>query len=636
MSTARRRLRRTALAALAVGAGALVPTGAEAAPPTLAVSDSRPIRGETVTVRADLPGSGQRTITLQRRSGSRWVTVARKRSDRKVAATFTRRFTSAVTLRAVTRDRASRRLTVRPVAQTARLALPQLASAGEPLRATAVFAPARARRAVSFQQWTGTTWRTVATTRQDANGQAVATVRPAASTRYRVATGAARGAARLTSASVGVRVSATTPAPPAPALRCDLPAGGRVAWGAGDTSHRMAEVGRLDVTTEDGLPITSKTTYSRTTLTLTVDGEEPVTLGARLRVRGNSTAMVAPKYPYKVKLDERTEVHGMPASKDWLLLANFFDRSLLRNETGFELARRLGAAWTPRNQPVELRLNGERKGLYQLGEGIEVEPARAALPEGAVLLEADSYEDTDPSFRTARHLQVFVKSSQDPAVAARAAEQVRRIEDVLYSDHFADPRHGYRACLDVPSFVDAYLVGEITKNIDAAFNNSVWMVLGGDGRLAMGPAWDFDQGMGNRHNCAIADPEGWFVNRDWSAEQPQTPQCHPTQMRGPEGHWYQRLMSDPWFVAQVRARWREVRASVMGMPRYVDDSAATIAAAAERNFAPASAGGAGMPLGSTILEDPANHVFHGSWPAEAAALSTWLERRLAWLDTQLG
>src|SRR5690606_14700444 len=106
-----------------------------------------------------------------------------------------------------------------------------------------------------------------------------------------------------------------------------------------------------------------------------------------------------------------------------------------------------------------------------------------------VLLEADAYEDTDPSFRTARNLQVFAKSTEDEDVVAATAERVRRIEDVLYADHFAHPTHGYRSCLDVDSFVDAYLLSELTKNIDSAFNNSVWMVLGADGRLAMGPAW---------------------------------------------------------------------------------------------------------------------------------------------------
>lgn len=635
MSTTRRRVRRLlGLAAVTVGASVLVPLSADAAPPSLRVSDSRPIRGETVTVRADLPGSGQRTIRLQRRAGNRWVTVATKRSDRKLAATFTRRTTSAITLRAVAGSgsdrRTSRRVTVRPVGQGARLVLPQRASAGESLRAAAVFTPARRGRLVSFQQYSGGTWRTVARTRQDRDGQAIATVRPTASTRYRVATASARGAVRATSASVGVTVVSSTPPPPAaPDLRCDLPADGSVVWGAGDTTHRTAPVARLDVTTDDGHPITSKTEYSHTSLVLTEPGADPVTLGARLRVRGNSTSIVSMKYPYKVKLDAKSSVRGMPASKDWVLLANFYDRSMLRNDTGFELARRLGADWTPRTQPVELWLNGAYKGLYQLGEGIETEPDRAHLADGAVLLEADSYPDTDPSFVTSRSLQVFVKSTTDAGVVDRTAAQVRRIEDVLYSDHYRDPRYGYRACLDVDSFVDAYLLAEITKNIDAAFYNSVWMVLGADGRLAMGPAWDFDMGMGNRTHWRIDDPEGWFVNHRWWDE------AAPTQMRGPEGHWYQRLMTDPWFVERVRERWAQVRGSLTTLPAHVDETAAAISDAAERNFAPVSQGGAGMPLTPTLVEQE-GHVFHGSWSAEAAALSQWLADRIAWLDEQLG
>ncbi|WP_313409488.1 CotH kinase family protein, partial [Aeromicrobium sp.] len=431
---------------------------------------------------------------------------------------------------------------------------------------------------------------------------------------------------------------APTPSPlptPVPELRCDLPAGGTVAWGENDTSNERRGVARLDATTADGLAVTSKEVYSPSTLVLTEPGADPVTLGARLRVRGNSTSMVSIKYPYKVKLDARTGVLGMPASKDFVLLANFFDRSLLRNDVGFEIARRLGAPWVPRMQQVDLYLNGTYKGLYQWGEGIETEADRVALEDGGVLLEADSYDDTDPHFTTARDLRVFVKSSQEEDVVTRTSDRVRLIEDVLYSDHYADPVHGYRACLDVDSFVDAYLVAELTKNIDAAFNNSVWMVLGADGRLAMGPAWDFDQGMGNRHNCEISEPQGWFVARDWAAEQPVTPRCFPTQMRGPQGHWYQRLLTDPWFALRVRTRWVEVRDSLATLPEYVQAGSAAIRDSAERTFAPAP-GGAGNPVTGTILEPAGHHVFHGSWAAESTALTDWLRARIAWLDAQLG
>lgn len=643
MSHSRPRLRRLiGVATTALAASLLAPTSAVADQPraNLTVSDARPVRGEVVRIRADLPGRGARPVRLQRRAGGRWVTVATRTSSRAVVATFNRRPRNTVTFRAVAGGgqdrRVSRPITVRPQRQSARLVVAQRAGAGELLDATAVFAPARPGRPVTFQRREGSTWRTIATTRQARTGQAVTSIRVDESSRYRAVTAGRRGATRFATPPMTVTVVASpTPDPAPPTLSCDLPAGGEVDWGHDDRSHVMREVARLDIETDDGLPVTRKDVYSRSTLTLTEPGADPVAISARVRVRGNTTAGVPMKLPYKVKLDQPTSVRGMPASKDWVLLANFYDRSLLRNDVGFEAARRLGLPWTPRMQPVEVFLNGDLKGLYQVGEGIEVEPDRVALADGAVLLEADSYEDTDPSFRTARNLQVFLKSTEDESVAARVATQVARAEDVLYSEHFAHPTHGYRSCLDVDSFVDAYLLAEVTKNIDSAFNNSVWMVLGADGRLAMGPAWDHDQGQGNRHNCGIADPQGWFVNRRWFDEQPVTPRCFPTQMRGPEGHWYQRLMSDPWFVDRVRARWAEVHDSLAGLSGFVDASAATVHAAATRNFAPRADGGAAMPLGETLIEKADAHVFHGSWAAETTALSAWLEQRVAWLDMHL-
>ncbi len=653
--------RRTVVVGLLVAVTAsmlALATPATAAPArSLSVSSTRPIAGERVTVTVNLPGSFARPLRLQAKAkDGRWRAVATKTSDRSANARFAYRVPSRATtsLRVVapaTRHRGvrhpkrtSRVVTVRTQPQSVRIQIPAATSAGAAFRAVVVATPARAGRAVVVQRHAGTRWTTVATARQGAGGQTTATLRTNTSASYRAVVRAGGGAAEVISTTSRISVGPTptpTPTPtPEPPERCDLGGDGTVAWGRGAGATPDPGVGRVDITTDDALPVTSKDVYSHANMTITSAAGAEQTVGTRLRLRGNSTSWISMKYPYKVKLDSSTSLLEMPASKDWVLLANFYDRSLLRNDTAFEAARHLGLPWVSRMRPVEVWLNGTYYGLYQLGEGIEATASRVDLADGGVLLEADRWADTDPVFTTPRGLQVYVKSTTDEALIETARTRLSRAEDVLYSADYADPDGGYRSCLDVDSFVDGYLLAELTKNIDAGFNNSVWMVLGADGRVAMGPAWDFDHSMGNRVNCDIDEPTGWFIARRWFEEivPPDVAaedKCKVSQLSGPDGHWYHRLLTDPAFVARVRERWAEVRDEIAGLPAHVDATAADVAPAATRTFTSRDEGGAGIPLGPTFLEG-AGHVFRGSWQAETTALSSWLAARIAWLDEQFG
>ncbi len=181
--------------------------------------------------------------------------------------------------------------------------------------------------------------------------------------------------------------------------------------------------------------IVTKTDYIRGKLTSHQPYGETSVVDARLRVRGNSTATIAAKRPYKVKLDKSTSMFQMPKSKDWVLLANYFDRSMLRNDVAMETARRLGFAWAPRLRPVEFRINGQFCGLYQFGEGIELDQHRVNLANSDVLLEADNNEDDDPKFRSSRGLQVYLKDG-DQQDLERVARQFQEVEDLIYAPNF--------------------------------------------------------------------------------------------------------------------------------------------------------------------------------------------------------
>ena len=98
-------------------------------------------------------------------------------------------------------------------------------------------------------------------------------------------------------------------------------------------------------------------------------------LSCSVRGRGNTT-WTWPKKPYLVKLDSKASVFGLPAHKRWILLANFMDRTMMRNLVSMKVASLTSLAWTPSCRPVELVLNGSHMGNYLLIEQVRVDKNR--------------------------------------------------------------------------------------------------------------------------------------------------------------------------------------------------------------------------------------------------------------------
>jgi hypothetical protein len=182
--------------------------------------------------------------------------------------------------------------------------------------------------------------------------------------------------------------------------------------------------------------------------------------------------------------------------------------------------------------------------------------------------------------------------------------------------------------------VDWYIVNELTKNIDSGFNNSIWMSLDPAGRLAMAAPWDFDTSMANRTRWGIADPEGLFLGRNWWLQPDEGGDvAPPSQTRNSNGHYLNRLMADPTFVARVHQRWQQVEDRMDALPAFLQRQADAVAVAANHNYAPTPQG-AGMPIGPTFLDNgPGARHPSDTWEGDVADLRDWLTRRVAWLDT---
>ncbi|MCL3818033.1 CotH kinase family protein [Aeromicrobium wangtongii] len=603
--------------------GLVAPTPASAAVAPLTVKPSRPVQNKTFTIQGTVTPKFARPVRLQRYLGGRWTTVRNTKSTSSGRYSFTYKSGAAsLTLRTYVpkakrkgkghaySSQKSAKLVVKPVRPAPAAPKPVVNPApvvepapattsltvangpGHTVRADVTSTPATAGRTVEVQHLVGGTWVTDATGTQPASG----------------------------------RTSVSFDAPDPGTLRYRAVVTGQGLPASTSPESQLivqSPVARVDIRTDDGTPITSGEAYVPGEIIIDPRGSDlaPSTTRTRLRVRGNSTAWVKIKLSYKIKLDEKTPLLGLPASKDWALLANFYDRSLIRNELAFEASRRVGLPWTPRMRFAELWVDGSYRGLYQVGQSIEAEPGRVDVPDGGYLLEGDSHVEDDPAFRTSRGFQIFFKEPDDLDAPAQAdvARTVQAAEDAIYA--------GDLSRIDVRSFVDWYIVNELLKNHDSAVNNSDWMVLSPEGTLSMGPVWDFDQAMGNRSGFGADLPSGLFTGGLFGV-------VAPSQILLPEGHWYNQLLSNPAFMAELKARWREVRTPLAGLSDHAAKLTREVRDSAPRNFAEGN-GGLGLPIGPSILDDQPTHVFHGSWPAEAAALQSWIADRYAWMDGYL-
>lgn len=343
------------------------------------------------------------------------------------------------------------------------------------------------------------------------------------------------------------------------------------------------------LTTPNGVGIASKDNWLKDCYLRIVnpDGSEDLAAGASFKGRGNST-WGYPKKPYAIKLDSKAAVLGMPKHKRWVLLANWMDRTLLRNSVAFEIARQTGLEWTPRGTFVEVYLNGRHLGNYYLCEQIKVDKNRVNIAEmespdvegeavtGGYLMELDTYYDEVNKFRTSVcNLPVNIKEPDEDVLVPAQLNYIRnymnRVEQVLYGSDFASSR-SYTELLDVNSFIDWWLVHELTQNSEPNHPKSSYMHKDRSGKLKAGPVWDFDWG-----TFTPAKNDG---------------------LRNKDAIWYGRLFQDPAFVAEVQQRWTALKPKFESILQFIDMQAGMIKESAEVNSRM-------WPIGQTVNGDEA-------------------------------
>ena len=363
---------------------------------------------------------------------------------------------------------------------------------------------------------------------------------------------------------------------------------------------------RID--TEGHEPVVSKDDYLDATMEIDPNGSSFDAYQGELRIkgRGNST-WKQPKKPYRLKLDDGSKILGMSKDKDWILLANHFDRSQVRTSGAERISKATGLDWTPTYVHVEVLLNGEYLGVYQLTEKVEPEDDRVDIKEmdpediagekvtGGFLMEIDSRleENNEPGWRTPRDVPVVVKEPDpmEPEQRSYIRNFVNDFEDLLYSPDYQDPVNGYASVLDVDAFIDHWILQEVTRNGDSFWSSTFFTKDRGEDLLVFGPMWDFDRSMGSPVTPREQPPEGWYA-RD-------------------HGPWVRRLFHDPAFVDRVHQRWDELLPDLQAIPAELEALASA--------------------LGPSIDNDEARWDYELGPSDTPEFIRTWLETRINWM-----
>lgn len=327
----------------------------------------------------------------------------------------------------------------------------------------------------------------------------------------------------------------------------------------------------------------------------------------QVRGRGHSTWWTHPKKPYQFKFDDKTAILGMPADKKWILLAEYSDKTMIRNKLAFEMGNRSNLEWTPQSEYADVFINNNYRGTYNITQKVEESNNRLPLGDNGFLCEIDTpdhLEEGDVSF-TSNHFTIQIK---EPEIENGSAQYeyiknyVTEFETVLYSNNFNDPVNGYRKYVDVASFVEWYLINELAKNQDARSYSSMYFTLIPGQKIKMGPLWDFDLGFGNVDYSECEYNDGFWVKYH---------------------AWISRIFDDPAFATAVKERFQFFKSNEAYFLDFIDSQAEKLYYSQKENDKKWNL------IGRYVWPNP---VVYNTYQEEVDHLKDWFSGRIDWLD----
>ena len=384
--------------------------------------------------------------------------------------------------------------------------------------------------------------------------------------------------------------------------------------GKGDNTHlvQLTNLPTVVIHTKDNIEPYDKVNEIDCFISIISDnGQTLLADSAQIRLRGNAS-MGFPKKPYRIKFAHKHKVLGAPASaKKWTLINNYGDKTLMRNQLAFELSRRFGMPYTPFCAYVDVIVNGDYKGCYQLCDQIEVKKGRVDIEEGGYLIEADAYAGSEASmFWSAKGTPVTIKYPKEDSITWEQSEYIRQ--------HYDKMENNWKTYLDLNTFLRHFLVGEFSGNTDTYWSTYFYKHRAND-TLYVGPCWDFDLAFENDNRTyPIKNLSDYIYRTNGSTT------------------GYMRTLVDKIVVKDTQAKQQLAaiyeQARRKGLTEesfiaYIDEQEAMLQQSQRLNFIR-------WPIMNQRVHQ--NPKLWGSYTAEVENVRNYIRDRFTWMDAKLG
>lgn len=357
-----------------------------------------------------------------------------------------------------------------------------------------------------------------------------------------------------------------------------------------------------------------------------------------IKVRGNTTAGAAKK-PWNIKLSGKKSILGMDKGKKWCLLANSFDKSLIRNSLVYDLGLQNGVTYSSQSRFVDVYINGKYNGNYLMTEPVEAKTGRVEIDaynatNNDILLELGTRNEQGVDhFQTPKlgiTFDVNDPEKGDDLTDAEVDAKIQRARVFLGDFETALTKSDYDEILkymDEDTFVNFYIASELFKNVDFNFSSTRFYIKGN--KVYAGPLWDFDLSSGN---CKPQYYTDYYVD----GVSYKGYYCQGMD-------WYKKLFKNENFYSKVKQRYKELQYVIQNM--YKTDSKTTLSinylvdqygASFERNYRSTNDLGAGWSLTDDDGYSYTSTAHWNNWKQPIEFLRDWLKNRNAWLCEQWG
>ena len=236
------------------------------------------------------------------------------------------------------------------------------------------------------------------------------------------------------------------------------------------------------------------------------EGKIHINETSTIRVRGQSTARASDKKPYRLEFKSKQKILNFKGDyKKWTLIANIFDRSILRNSLAFKISELFEFEYTPRCAPVDLLLNGNFRGNYYLCDHIDIGKYRINISKmdkndkvepnisGGYFIEVDSRTDSGNHFKTKKGINIKINYPEEEEINS---EQEKYIKNKV-NKFEAEVYNGVLDSIDLETFSKFFIIEEFSADIDFLYSSFYFIKKRNDDLFYFGPVWDFDLAFDN-------------------------------------------------------------------------------------------------------------------------------------------